>query len=454
LEKQPEARHTSNTKMSLGVFLSPDSVDDAVAAMKVAGRLNFERPETQDVGDDVIAAWAQYAVGNREWLSGLGASGFAPMADPGHKADWPGLSALKVYHVIRPDGSPGFGLELFHVLDRAVRARKVAVRWESPARGLVVNPRGEVVGVRARQAGRSIAVQARRAVILAAGGFEGDAEALRTYLPVAPLAVGGNPDNTGDALRMAQEIGADLWHMAAMNGGLKMKFPDFATAFEENFSAGSFIAVDRNGRRFKAENRLIGYSEIWNALICDTLSNTWPRIPVHYVFDEKRRRAGPIVFTEFGAAGPPEMYRWSADNSAEVARGWITSADSVGALGRLLGIDADGLEDEVTRFNNAARRGRDDPMGRPPESIEPIDLPPYYAVPLWPALNNTFGGPRRNARAQVMHVSGKAIPRLYSAGELGSIFVNYPQSGANLSECIAFGRIAGENAAAESPATG
>jgi hypothetical protein len=97
LEKQPEARHTSNTKMSLGVFLSPDSVDDAVAAMKVAGRLNFERPETQDVGDDVIAAWAQYEVGNREWLSGLGASGFAPMADPGRKADWPGLSALKVY---------------------------------------------------------------------------------------------------------------------------------------------------------------------------------------------------------------------------------------------------------------------------------------------------------------------------------------------------------------------
>ncbi|HLJ71472.1 MAG TPA: hypothetical protein VKU03_09155 [Roseiarcus sp.] len=55
--------------------------------------------------------------------------------------------------------------------------------------------------------------------------------------------------------------------------------------------------------------------------------------------------------------------------------------------------------------------------------------------------------------AQILHVSGSAIPRLYSAGELGSIFVNYPQSGANLSECIAFGRIAGENAAREEPWT-
>jgi succinate dehydrogenase/fumarate reductase flavoprotein subunit len=52
-----------------------------------------------------------------------------------------------------------------------------------------------------------------------------------------------------------------------------------------------------------------------------------------------------------------------------------------------------------------------------------------------------------------MHVTSKPIRRLYSAGELGSIFVNYPQSGANLSECIAFGRIAGENAAAEAPWT-
>lgn len=449
LEKQPEARHTSNTQMSLGVFLSPDSLADAVAVMKVAGRVNFERPETQDIGDDVIVAWAQYAVRNREWLSDLGASGFAPMAEPGRKADWAGLSSLKVYHLLGPDGGPGYGLDLFRLFDSAVRAREIAVRWESSAHGLVLDPRRRVVGVRARQGGSSIAVQARRAVILTSGGFEGDAAALRTYLSVAPLAVGGNPDNTGDGLRMAQEVGADLWHMAAMNGGLKMKFPDFPAAFEENFGSGSFIAVDRNGRRFKAENRLIGYSEIWNALICDTVGHTWPRIPVHYVFDEKRRRAGPIVFTEFGAAGPLAMYRWSADNSAEVARGWIRRADSLAELGRRSGIDAEALEDEVARFNDASSSGSEDPMGRPSMSIEPIDSPPYYAVPLWPALNNTFGGPRRNARAQVMHLSGEAIPRLYAAGELGSIFVNYPQSGANLSECIAFGRIAGENAAAE-----
>lgn len=449
LEKQAEARHVSTTRLSLGVVLCPENEADAVALMRVAGRVNVERPETLDIDEDVIAAWAKYATDNRDWLARMGAPGFVPMADPGRKADWPGLAAMRVYHLARPDGSPGYGHDLFDFLGGLVRARAIPVHWRTPAHSLLRDAKGEVVGVRARQAGRAIAIQARRAVILASGGFEGDAALLRTYLPIAPMAVGGSPENTGDGMRMAQEIGADLWHMAAMNGSLKMKFPDFPVAFEENFAAGGFIAVDRAGRRFKAENRLIGYSEFWNAVHYDTVDYTWPRIPVWYVFDETRRRAGPIVFTEFGAAGPLGLHRWSAENSAEIARGWITRADSIAALAERLGMEPSILAAEVARFNAAARAGRDDPMGRPAATVAPIETLPFHAVPLWPGLNNTFGGPRRNARAQVMHVSGKPIPRLYSAGELGSIFVNYPQSGANLGECIAFGRIAGENAAAE-----
>jgi succinate dehydrogenase/fumarate reductase flavoprotein subunit len=50
-------------------------------------------------------------------------------------------------------------------------------------------------------------------------------------------------------------------------------------------------------------------------------------------------------------------------------------------------------------------------------------------------------------------VFGQPIPRLYAAGELGSIYVQYPQGGANVGECFAFGRIAGEQAAALEPWT-
>jgi predicted oxidoreductase len=104
----------------------------------------------------------------------------------------------------------------------------------------------------------------------------------------------------------------------------------------------------------------------------------------------------------------------------------------------------------MTAFNASCAAGMDR-LGRPLATMAPLVQPPFYGVPLWPSLNNTFGGPRRNARAQIVDVHGQPISRLYSARELGSIFVQYPQSGANLGKCIAFGRIAGENAAAEAP---
>ena len=41
--------------------------------------------------------------------------------------------------------------------------------------------------------------------------------------------------------------------------------------------------------------------------------------------------------------------------------------------------------------------------------------------------------------------------RLYSAGELGSIYSYLYQGTGNIGECLAFGRVSGRNAAAETP---
>lgn len=72
---------------------------------------------------------------------------------------------------------------------------------------------------------------------------------------------------------------------------------------------------------------------------------------------------------------------------------------------------------------------------------------PYYALPLSHDVLNTQGGPRRNARAEILDTNGDAIPNLYGAGELGGISANQYQGGGNLAECLIFGKIAGENAA-------
>ena len=80
-----------------------------------------------------------------------------------------------------------------------------------------------------------------------------------------------------------------------------------------------------------------------------------------------------------------------------------------------------------------------------------ITSAPFYAVELSPCMLNTQGGPRRNEKGQIVQPDGTPIPRLYSAGELGSIYSYLYQGTGNIGECLAFGRIAARHAVAETP---
>src|SRR5262249_15150060 len=143
-----------------------------------------------------------------------------------------------------------------------------------------------------------------------------------------------------------------------------------------------------------------------------------------------------------------ERYAWSDDNSAELAKGWIKAADSLSALAAVLELDPVALVDTVGRWNRCCDARHDLEFGRR-LMLEPIAAPPFYAVELSPSMLNTQGGPRRNENGQIVRPNGTPIPRLYSAGELGSIYSHLYQGTGNIGECLAFGRISGRNAAAE-----
>jgi len=104
----------------------------------------------------------------------------------------------------------------------------------------------------------------------------------------------------------------------------------------------------------------------------------------------------------------------------------------------------------VAAWNSHCDAGHDADFGRT-LMLAPIASGPFYAVELSPSMLNTQGGPRRNERAQIVRPDGSPIARLYSAGELGSIYSYLYQGTGNIGECLAFGRIAGRNAAAERP---
>jgi succinate dehydrogenase/fumarate reductase flavoprotein subunit len=188
----------------------------------------------------------------------------------------------------------------------------------------------------------------------------------------------------------------------------------------------------------------------------------YPKVPCYWIFDEKRRVLGPLASVH-GACNPPGKitgdihYIWSSDNQKEIDRGWIMTANNIEELANKIAMDLDNgglmssnlLKATVKRYNEHCRKGEDLDFHKPKEWLQPLEDPPYYAIKLWPGGPNTQGGPERNKRGQVLRVDNTPVPRLYSAGELGSVWGFLYQAGGNIAECIASGRIAGVNAAAE-----
>jgi 3-oxosteroid 1-dehydrogenase len=485
LEKQSRdtparTNHTPNTRMSGGNWLCPSDPEKAKLYIESMIKVSHE---TIDAGwSETIAVLAESLVDNSRWMRSIGAdtsaseeqrslfagnvTGQKPQStsDGGLLVsdfpDLPGADCSCIY-TAQPLGSVTTGAAFFKVLTNAVEQRGIEVLWATAGEHLVTEG-NEVKGVIARRGGKTFAIRAGRSVILTCGGFEFNDWMKQNYLRCTPAYFTGNPANTGDGINMSLEVGAALWHMNAASWRAVMKFPEFPVAFATRHHTLSSIFVDKTGRRFTTERyrlHTFGYD-------LTTFNNElhYPRVPFYWIFDEKRRTSGPLA-SEHGAClqlqGKPgsSLYSWSADNLPELERGWILKAGSIGELADIIRADTDNdnlmrpavLKATMKRYNSLCRKGEDVDFHRPQKSLTPIEGPPFYAVKLWPGGPNTQGGPKRNKRAQVVRPDDSPVPRLYAAGELGSVWGMVYQGGGNLGECIAFGRIAGANAAAEKP---
>ena len=142
-------------------------------------------------------------------------------------------------------------------------------------------------------------------------------------------------------------------------------------------------------------------------------------------------------------------YDWSPDNSKELELGILKRASDIGELARATGITGAAVAASLTRWNAACAIAHDGDWGRPPTSMTPVVRPPFVYAPVWPIVSNTQGGPVHNAAQRIVKPDGTAIPRLYAAGEMGSLFGHLYMSGGNIAECFVGGRLAGIGAARE-----
>lgn len=185
------------------------------------------------------------------------------------------------------------------------------------------------------------------------------------------------------------------------------------------------------------------------------LNMIYPCVPSWAIFDEERRTSGAIVSS--GSTWGYGFLPWTNDNLDAIERGWILQGDTLEELAQKILedpenrdlLDVETLLETVEKFNHYCETGVDEEFGRNPDTMGAVATPPFYAVKLYPGGPNTKGGLDADAARRVLDWSGNPIPRLYTAGEISSVFKFTYQGGGNVSECIVCGRIAGQNAATE-----
>lgn len=358
-----------------------------------------------------------------------------------------GLMGKRVGKDIRGMG-PGM---MAYFVKAAMIDRAIPAYTEHAARELLVEG-GRVVGVRTD--GKRI--RARKGVVLAIGGYDWNPKLARQHEQLPEWHSMCQPSVEGDNVVLGGEVGAALARVPSHNLGMFFGYripgeehdgkPLYRASWEGGYPHA--IWVNRAGRRFGDESFYRDYLPKCRAW--DGLAQDHPNYPPFLIFDQQYREKYAFATYMPGMEVPEDV----------LARG-ATPRELAGKLG----IDPDGLEATLARFNEHARDARDPDFGRgsypwaavmtgdksrPNPNLGPVEKPPFYGVRLVPVgVGVNSVGLETNAFAQVLHVRGHAIPGLYACGNSAAALdtgAGY-QSGLSNLRGMTWGWIAGRHAA-------
>ncbi len=455
LERAPEAEAGGNSRFTAGAFRCVyEGVDDLKALMPDLTAEEIANTDfgtyTQEKFFDDMGRVTEYRTDpelcellvtrskdTMRWMQGKGIR-FAPIyGRQAFKVDgkfkfWGGLT------VEAWGGGPG----LIQGLTTAARKDGITVAYEARAAALIADDDG-IRGVRVRHRGKTVDVAAK-CVVLAAGGFQANAEWRTRYLgPGWELAkVRGTRFNTGDGIRMALDIGAQP--TGNWSGGHAVGWDRNAPEFGDldvgdNFQKHSYpfsIMLNANGERFVDEGadfRNYTYAKYGRVILNQPGQFAWQIFDakvLHLLRDEYRIK---------------RVTKVRADTLEEL----VAKLEGVDAEKALATIKAFNAAVNIIAFNPNIKDGRAT-VGLPiPKSnwANKIDTPPFEAYAVTCGLTFTFGGLKIDGAARVIDTDGQVIPGLYAAGELvgGLFYFNYP-GGTGLMAGSVFGKLAGTSA--------
>jgi 3-oxosteroid 1-dehydrogenase len=325
--------------------------------------------------------------------------------------------------------------------------------WTEAAMQDLIVDDGRVVGARVTHNGAALNIEARKGVLLAAGGFSRNPDMRRRYGGDQPndgrwsIA---NAGDTGEVLQTAMRLGAktdlldEAWWLPSIfiaDGG------DAARALGSGRQRPGAIYVDGTGRRFCNESN--SYVEVGKAMYANKA------VPCWMVFDEGYIHRYVSGANPFKKRSLPEEL---------IERGAVLRGNTIADLARQMEVPADALEQTVKRFNGFAAKGLDpdfgrgqsayndclgDPGYRTNAALGPLDKAPYYATRVVPADVGTCGGLVANEYAQVLDENDRVIEGLYATGNITATVMgrNYLGAGGSIAYTMVFGYVAARHAA-------
>ena len=393
--------------------------------------LDLHYKQTLQGGDfkadpEKVKYMVDHALDGLQWLEKMGVQ-FEPTVYTVVGAIWP-----RSHDPV----SKGRGGAIVKVLKAQTDKRTIPVLMQTKLTGIVREKPidGQVMGVEEEQKGKKIYFKAKKAVVLATGGFGADVAMRSKYDPRLgnDIPTTNVPWATGESITFAEDIGSDVIGMDYIQLLVANNYYTKKYGSIPNLGIDSAIFVNTRGERFVAEDSR-------RDVLADAILKQPKRLLLWVADDRCTKRFDPQTTEKI------------------IKDGLSFRANTLEELGKILSekldVPADTFLATVAKYNEMAGRGKDEQCGKEPRNLKRIEKSPFFAGPTMLGVHHTMGGLRtKGTTGQVLDRRGTIIPRLYAAGEVtGGVHGTNRLGGNATADCIVFGRECGKNAAKEKP---
>ncbi|HHU22631.1 MAG TPA: FAD-dependent oxidoreductase [Clostridiales bacterium] len=315
-----------------------------------------------------------------------------------------------------PAYGPGLmGSAILDLMKAYIDEKKIPVLLETKVRSLLTE-NGRVTGVLADGQNASYRINAG-AVILSSGGFGGNVEMLRRFLPQY-----FSTDNyvshycllstTGDGIEMAEKIGAEVGRNMSVGISAISHIPGTYTV-RSIVRQPLGILVNKNGQRFLCEDE---------ADDAEFAMDLQPEGLGYYIYDRTSLLEAFKLAIETSPYGdePPTWENLETDLLREKEEGKLAISDTLEGLCDYIGCSPEALRETVERCNRHYEQGYDNELFKKKENLRLIKDPPYFAIRILRNFDVTMGGVSINENLQALRPDGTVIPGLYVTGDCAS----------------------------------